>query len=195
MARLDVPKFAFHMPWFMFDLYNRQLITSPTVPGDIADRKDVVLAEQPIPGLNYAPVSPGGGGNRKVVFTIPLIKRNNSYGNVLMLKQVQMLRNQAGSLFGPKPGQFTPNPKVLYYWGTGSIPLVWWVKRADVLSKKQWVNAVGHPQYSDIEFELWLDETDPLYQGEELWRQAASILGEVVAGADVVGSEFGRKPY
>lgn len=195
MPRFIAPRFAFRLPWFMFDLYHRQLITSPVIPGDISDTKEVVLAEQPIPGLNFAPISPGGGGNRKVSFTIKLIKRNNTVGNVLLLKQIDALRNQAGTLFGPQPGQFTPNPKVLYFWGTGSIPLVWWVKKADATHKEGWVNALGQPQFSEIAFELWLDETDPIYHGEEMWRRAAALLGQEVAGADTLRSEFGKKPY
>lgn len=189
------PSWAFRLPWFMYDLYNRQLITSPVIPGDISDSKEIVLAEQPIPGLNYSPVSPGGGGNRKISFTLQLISRNRGPGNVDLLKQFDMLRNQAGSLFGPQPGQFTPNPKVLYYWGTGSIPLVWWVKKADATHKQGWVNAAGNPQVSEIALELWLDESDPLYQGEEMWRKASTILGRARGAAQTAVDTFGGKPY
>ncbi len=196
MPRRLSPFRSFHIPWFMFDLYNRQLITTAVIPGDIADRKEIVLAEQPIPGLNFAPISASGGGNRKVSFTLPLIRRGAGYGNVLLLKQIQALRNQAGTLFGIRPGQFTPNPKVLYYWGTGSVPLVWRVKKADATHKKGWVNVVGHPQVSEIEFELILDETDPLYEGEELWRQAVAFLGPSIAGGiDTIQVSTGGTPY
>ena len=190
-----VPNFAFRLPWFMFDLYNRQLITSPVIPSDIKDSKQIVLAEQPVPGLGYAPISPGGGGNRKVQFTLQLIKRNNTTGNVLILKQFDMLRNQAGPLGAPVVGQFTGNPKVLYYWGTGSVPLVWWVSRADATHKQGWVNALGFPQYSEIEIELVLDESDPLYKAEELFRKVSAVYGEVLGGFDTLRNEFGEKPY
>lgn len=176
----------------MYDLYHNQLITSPVIPGDIADSKDIVLAEQAVPGLNYAPVSPGGGGNRKISFTLQLVRRGNVVGNVQLLKQFDALRNQAGSLLGPQPGQFTPNPKVLYYWGVGSVPLVWWVKRCDASHKQGWVNALGQPQYSEIEIELWLDEKDRLYKAEEIWRRASALLGQVAQPAAAV---LGRKPY
>lgn len=195
MARLQQEQFSFRIPWFMFDLYSKQLITSPVVPSDIRDSKQVILAEQPIPGLNFAPISPGGNGNRKISFTLKLINRNNTVGNVLILKQFDALRNQAGSLFGPQPGQFTPNPKVLFSWGTGSIPLVWWVAKADAVHKEGWVNALGFPQYSEIEIELILDETDPLYKAEEAYRQASAILGVAAGAVDVVQSTLGRKPY
>jgi hypothetical protein len=179
----------------MFDIQNRQLITSTIIPNDIRDQKEVVLAEQPIPGLNYNPVSPGGNGNRKISFTLPLIKRNNTIGNVAMLKQFENLRNRATGLFGISAGQFTPNPKVLYAWGTGSVPMVWWVKKCDATHRQGWVNQLGMPQYSEIEFELWLDESNPLYKIEEAYRKVYSLMGEALGGVDVISSFFGGKPY
>ena len=190
------PNYAFRLPWFMFDLRNRQLITTPVIPGDIRDQKEIVLSEQPIPGLNYRPVTTGGAGNRRISFTLPLIRRNNTVGNVLLLKQIDQLRNQQGRLFGPPAtGQFGAYPKVLYYWGIGSVPLVWFVKRADASHKQGWVNALGQPQYSEIEFELILDETDPTFKAETQFRQVSALLGEALAAFDVTGSVFNRKPY
>ncbi len=193
---MQQPNFAYRMPWFMFDIRNRQLITSSIIPSDITDRKDIIMAEQPIPGLNYQPVTTGGAGNRKITFSLPLIKRNNTVGNVLILKQVDQLRNQQGRLFGPPgSGQFGAYPKVLYYWGVGSVPLVWFVKKADATHKQGWVNALGMPQYSEIEFELWLDETDPTFKAENAFRQVSAVLGEALAGFDTVSNIGGRKPY
>jgi hypothetical protein len=178
---MKLPKFPFNIPWFMFDLSNYQLITSRTIPSDIRDTKSVVLTEAPVPGLNYQPVIPGGGGNRKLSFTLPLIMRDNYVGNVLVLKQIDALRNQSLGLLGAfaSPGtfRFNSNPKVLYYWGTGSVPLVYWVAKADATHKMGWVNASGQPQYSEIEFELILDEEDPIYQQEVAFRSLAGLVG------------------
>ena len=180
----------------MFDIYNKQLITTTTLPSDISDTKDVVLTETPIPGLNYAPIQPAGGGNRKVTFTVPLIKRNNTIGNVLLLKQFDLLRNQATGLLKIFTGQFTPNPKVLYYWGIGSVPLVYFVKRCNATHRRGWVNALGYPQYSEIEIELWLDESDPIYKGEEVFRKLSALTGELLASFSVISSQTkGEKPY
>jgi len=187
--------FSANVPWFMYDLHNNQLITAPVIPSDIRDSKDVVLAEQPIPGLNYNPINPGGNSNRKISFTLPLIRRNNTTGNVAMLKQFEALRNQATGFLGVSSGQFATNPKVLYNWGTGSVPLVWWVKKCDATHKKLWVNQTGQPQYSEIEFELWLDETNVLYKVEEAFRTMLILAGEAVTGVDIVSSFFGGKPY
>ena len=191
-----IPRFTFNLPWFMFDIFNKQLITSTVIPTDIADSKDIILTETPIPGLNYAPIQPSGGGNRKLSFSLPLIKRNNSIGNVLLLKQFDVLRNQATGLLNIFSQQFTPTPKVLYYWGSGSVPLIYWVKRCDAVHKRGWVNQLGQPQYSDILIELWLDETDPLYRAEEIFRKVSSLTGEFQASFDVISSQVtGGKPY
>ena len=191
----NISRYDFNVPWFMFDIYNYQLITSPVIPGDISDTKGIVLAETPVPGLNYQPVSYGGGGNRTLSFTIPLIKRNNTVGNVLMLKQFENLRNQAVGLLGLFSTQFKPNPKVLYYWGTGSPPQIYWVKKCDATHKAGWVNAMGNPQYSEISIELVLDETSPLYLAEEVFRKMASIAGMVTGTYDVIQSAKGNKVY
>lgn len=166
-----VPQYAFSLPWFMYDLYNKQLITSPTIPGDIKDSKEIFLTETPIPGLNYSPVQPAGNGNRKISFTLPLLKRNNTIGNSLMLQQFHALRNQATGLLNIFSNQFNPNPKVLYYWGTGSLPLEYWVNKCDLTNKQRWVNQMGQPQYSEVSIELILNENNPLYKAEELYRK------------------------
>lgn len=196
-VNLNVPSYNFSIPWFIYDIMNKQMITSAVIPSDIADRKDIVLTESPVPGMNYQPVQSAGGGNRKITFTLQLIKRNNTVGNVLLLKQMEMLRNQSIGLLNIfSQGQFTPNPKVLYYWGTGSIPLEYFVKKCDATHKQGWTNALGQPQYSEIEFELWLDENSVLYRAEEVFRKVSAMTGMALNLYDMtIGSKTGRKPY
>jgi len=180
----------------MYDLDNGQLITSRIIPGDIGDSKKIVLVETPIPGLNYEPVMPAGGGNRKVSFMLPLIMRERTVGNVLLLKQFDLLRNQAAgfaNFAGAK--KFMRTPRVLYYWGTGSVPLVWFVSKADVVHKQGWVNARGMPQYSEIEIELTLDEEHPAYKVEETWRMAAAMMGMAAQAVQAGVALFGKRPY
>ena len=192
----NLPQFAYNLPWFIFDIDNKQLITSVTIPGDIKDKKDIILAETPIPGLNFQPITYGGGGNRKISFTLPIIKRNNTVGNVLLLKQFENLRNQAVGFTNIFSNQFTPNPKVLYYWGIGSIPLVYWVKKCDFTNTEGWVNEIGNPKLTNVEMELWLDETNILYEGEEVFRKIASLTGMVTNAYDVIESQrIGQRPY
>jgi hypothetical protein len=183
--KFKLPYSPYNLPWFLFDIQNLQLITTASIPSsNISDTKEIVLAEQPIPGLNYNPIQPGGGGNRKISFTIPLVKRNNTVGNVLLLKQFDNLRNQAFGLtfIFRSATQFTPTPKVLYYWGTGSMPLEYYVKKCDFVQRSQFVNRFGIPQFSEISIELWLDESSLLYKGEEVFRKLSSYIGMFTAG-------------
>jgi hypothetical protein len=190
-ANLSLPAFPFNVPWFMFDIDNKQLITTPTLPSDISDSKDIVLTETPIPGLNYSPIMQGGGGNRKLSFTIPCIKTNNTVGNLLLLKQFDMLRNQSVGIFNltSSASQFNPFPQVLFYYGIGSIPLIYFVKKCNATHKAGWVNAMGYPQYSEIEMELWLDENSLLYKGEEIFRKLSAFTGMVFGVTDTLQSQ------
>ena len=195
-TNFNIPDYAGRLPWFMFDIYNLQLITSNVIPSDIQDSKSVLLTEVVIPGQNSQPIMPNGNANRKISFTIPLIKRNNTVGNVLMLKQFDVLRNQATGLVGIRSDQFTPNPKVLYSYGTGSVPLIYWVSKCNMTHKRGWVNQIGNPQYSEIEMELILDEKEPIYQVEEVFRKVSSVLGESVSAFDFISSSIsGGNPY
>ena len=74
-----------NLPWFIFDLTNKQLITSNTIPqGEIGDDKDVIFTETPILGNNFAPVSAGANGNRKISIQIPIVNRGFE-GNIALI--------------------------------------------------------------------------------------------------------------
>jgi len=184
MADRLVPEFSFRLPWFIYDLYNHQLITSQTIPGDIKDTKDIFLTEVPIPGLNYAPIQPAGNGNRKISFSLPLLKRNNTIGNSLLLRQFDALRNQAPGLLNIYSNQFNPNPKVIYFWGTGSLPLEFFVSKCSLTNFKGWVNQFGQPQYSEVEIELIVDERSALYKAEEMYRKISIYTASMVYAAE-----------
>jgi hypothetical protein len=192
-----MPRFSTaSIPWWMFDLDNKQLLTSRIVPGDITDDKKIVLVESPIPGLNYEPIMPAGGGNRKVSFMLPVVMRNAVVGNVLLLKQFDLLRNQARGLFNfGQAKKFTRAPQVLYSWGIGSVPLVYFVSGARMVHKQGWINARGQPQYTEVEIELTLDEENPLYKVEEAWRMAAAVMGMAAQVGQAVAAVLGKRPY
>jgi hypothetical protein len=173
------PQYGFNLPWFMLNLQNRQLITGPTIPDSIRDTKEILLTETPIPGLNYSPIQPNGNGNREIEFMIPLIKRNGNIGNTAVLNQFKALRNQTGTLRNMSPGQFSKNPKVLYYWGTGSVPLECFVKEVAILSKGNFVNQIANPEYSEISIKLLVDENSRLNRAEQMWRQVSSTVASV----------------
>lgn len=197
MPSLNLAPYSFKLPWFMVDLDNFQLITSIPIPGDISDTKQPMIVETPVPGLSYQPVTPGGFGNRKISFTIPAIKKNNTIGNTLLVKQFESLRNQVTELFDPFGGdQFVRGPKILYSWGTGSIPLVYWVHKCDFVHKGEVMNQLGFPQWTDVDIGLTLDEEHILYLAEEIFRKVATIAGTVINTFDVVESLItGHRPF
>lgn len=187
------------VPWFMFDIDNKTLITSKPIPtGNISDVKSIVLTEQPVPGLGYEPISTGGFGNRKISFTIPLINRNKTIGNTLLLKQLDLLRHAVGEDFFSlsSQGQFARGPQVLYSWGTGSIPLVYFVSKCDFQHRTSLVNDIGFPGWTDCQIELILDQENPLYKVEEAFRKISAIAGSVVNTFNLIQSEIqGTRPY
>lgn len=183
---------TFNVPFYILDVDNFQMITSQIcIPGDISDSKDIILAETAIPGLNFQPIAYGGGGNRKISFQIPLINRNNNVGNLTILKQFEQLRNQKTGFTKLFSGQFTPNPKVLFQWGTGSTPQLYYVKKCDFVHKEGFINQAGYPQYTLIQLELLLDEASPMYMMEEVYRKASALAG---TGMSVMQFMNKRKP-
>lgn len=193
------PHYNFNLPWYMFDIDNKQLITSIPIPStDISDAKDVILTEQPIPGASFSHVHAGGMGNRKISFTLPVVKRNNTVGNILLLRQFQNLREPAFGWRGifKANEQFKPNPRVLYAWGLGAVPLIYFVKKCDFKHKQGLTNNLGYPQYTDVDFELWLDENHPYNKMEMYMRRLGSIGGMVTQAYNTVESYLtSERPY
>jgi hypothetical protein len=167
------------LPWHMFILDANLLITSPFTTGDINDTKSILFAETTIPGLSYAPVSAGGFGNRKISFSLQIIQRNGIDGNRNILKLFEILRHPASSLADifKNNTQFVQNPKVVYNYGIGSAPLVWYVTKCDITHTGQYVNAAGNPRFSKVDLELTLDEKDFTNEMEKVFRQFAALNG------------------
>jgi len=194
---LSLPKLPFNLPWFMFDLRNLILITTATIPGDISDAKEIVLTETPIPGLGFSPITNGGLGNRKISFSIPLIRRNNTVGNTLIRAAFENLRNRGFGITGAIGGEneFNPNPKVLYQYGVG-LPLVYFVKKCDFVHKQGWINEFGNTKYTEVQIELWLDETNILNKIESQWRRLAGYAGAAMEAYNVIESQITQqRPY
>lgn len=167
-----------NLPWFIFDLTNKQLITSSTVPtGSIGDDKNVIFTETPILGNNFSPVASGANGNRKISIQLPIVNRGLE-GNIALIKQFELLRNKSIGFLGlKKKNTWASNPKVLYYWGVGSVPLEYFVTKCSIQHTADMVNMVGIPQHSVVSLELTLDETSLLYKVEEIYRSITSIMG------------------
>ena len=167
-----------NLPWFIFDLTNKQLITSSTVPtGSIGDEKNIIFAETPILGNNFSPLSSGSFGNRKISLQIPIVNRGYE-GNIALINQFELLRNKAQGFLGlTKKSQWAGNPKVLYSWGVWSTPLEYFVTKCSMQHTVEMVNEVGLPQHTIVSLELTLDETSLLYKIEEIYRNVSAVLG------------------
>jgi hypothetical protein len=197
MPGLSVPAYSFKLPWFMIDIDNFSLIMSIPIPGDTNITRKPKLAETPVPGLSYEPVTPGGFGNKHVSFVIPAVKKNNTVGNTLLVKQFENLHEQVSSvldLFGDD--QFVRGPKVLYSWGTGSIPLVYWVAKCDLVNRGDMYNQLSSPTWTDVDIGLIRDDEEPIYLAEEAFRKISAIAGTVINTFDVVESAItGARPF
>lgn len=193
MGLLKIPKYDFYIPWFIFDITNLQLITSQTIPGDIKDSKEIFFAETKIPGLNYSPIQPMGAGKRKISMTLPLVRRNNTIGNLGLLAQFKMLRNTSGGVLKITPEQFNPLPKVLYYWGTGSAPMPCYVTKCDFTNKAPFVNQLANPQFTMIDIEMVADEKSPLYKMEAIFRKVSSVVGARNALGDAIAKRVRKE--
>jgi len=169
------------LPWHMFILDVNLLITSPFVPDTITDTKDIIFAETTIPGLDHSPVSSGGFGNRKISFDLQIIQRKTLNGNSSILKLYDILRFPSSSLLDvfKQNSQFNQNPKVIYNYGIGSAPLIWYITKCKFTHLSRFTNAVGSPQFSNVSLELTLDEKAFTNRMEKVFREFSAIIGSV----------------
>lgn len=185
------------IPWYMYIIDANLLITSHTIPGDITDNKNILFAETTIPGLDYAPVSSGGFSNRKISFSLIVVQRQSLAGNTNLLKLYEILRNPTNTLADifSQSSQFTQNPKVIYNYGIGSAPLVWYVSKCNFTHQGQYTNAIGDPQFTNVQIELTLDEKDGTNQIEKVYRQFAALVGSAESIAQVGLSQAGLRSF
>ncbi|ATN94956.1 hypothetical protein [Leptospira phage LE3] len=174
------------LPWYLFNPENGILITSPTYPLSIQDRKEVIYAELGVPGLNYTPLVPSRNGNRKISFTLPIINRKGALGNSNMMQAFEMLRNSDNPSLLPiftgsivKKVQFESTPQVVYSWGTHSTPLMYSVRKMDFTHDGRFTTKMGASAYTMVECELELDENSMLYKMQNLLRVVQARAGLV----------------
>ncbi len=186
------------LPWYIYNETNFILITSPTIPTTVEDKKNIIFAESTVMGLNYTPITPARNGNRTVSFSLPIIKRtpNSAFGNTGIMAAFEMLRNNDNpslmSLFGAN--QFNPNPKVIYHWGTHTLlPQEYFVKRCDFSHDTRFVTKTGHTEYSIVNMELELDENSLLYEAERVVRVINARKGLVDSVSQILSMK--GRPY
>jgi hypothetical protein len=183
------------LPWFMIDIDNNQLITSPTIPTSIRDSKPIVFAEQQVPGLNYTPMNPNRNGNGTLSFELPIIDRRGTLGNSNLLSQFELLRNQVISFRNllSRGSQFAKNPEVIYYWGTHRPPLNYIVTQCDMEHRSDLTNPIGASQFTMVQMTLQLNENSKLYRAWQVSRRLSAIAGNVTGIRQA--SSKGSRPY
>lgn len=180
------------LPWYMIDLDNFQLYVSELVPEDIKDEKNVILTESPIPGLGYQPISPGGNSNRIVNFTLPIYSTEVFVGNSLLLRYFKQIRSPIAPLF-QKPEQHQRSPKVLYNFGLGDPPMVFYAKNCSISSKGSMVNEFGNPELSYVDISLLYDPEHEINIIEEQYSQALSSMGSIQSLLESVNTIGGSR--
>jgi len=181
--------------WFIYVKDYEILITSPTIPSSIVDSKKVIYSEYPVPARNYAPQIPIRNENRNLKFTLPIIQRFQPLGNSNVLRQFEILRNS------DNPNMFSKNtysgdlpsllyagvPKVLYYWGTHSSLMEYFLRDVSFSHNTTYTNQIGLSQYTDVSIELSLDEQSPLYKFDRVSRIIQARLGMLESAYNVYG--------
>ena len=170
------------IPWFLFIKDFNILITSPTIPTTISDKKKIVYSEIPVPGKNYTQKIGIRGENRILSFTLPIINRLSPLGNSNILQAFELLRNSdspslASLVQGNTPQQFKSSPKVIYYWGTHSSPLEYFVNVCDFEHNSTLTNKMNRSQFTNVSFELELDESSALYKADRVSRVIQARAG------------------
>lgn len=163
------------MPWFMYDLTNRQIVFNLRArPEHIQDTKQIKYTEVPVYGQADPPLVYSGGGLRRLSFNIKFFS-NSPIGHIPLLAQIRAMRH--GNL---NRTSVNKGVRVIYFWGTGSVPLVWHVAKADIVHDGA-ATRVGMPYWSEVAFELIVDTTHPLYKIEQqTQRFGTSTVGQIL---------------
>lgn len=171
------------IPWYIIIPDFAILITSPTIPTTVSDRKKIIYADTPIPGRNTGIKYGVRGEGRTISFTLPIINRISSLGNANYLAPFEILRNADNpellSLVQGKVKLFTEYPRVYYSWGTNSIPLEYYVISCDFEHNSTLSNNLGMSQYTNVSMVLELNEDSTLYRTERIMRVVKARAGMV----------------
>lgn len=204
------PKRTSRVPWFIFainsdfkrelaNLGNRQfsaifraIDTQPTffssriVPEAITSNKPINYSDKAVAGGRTSIPQFGNFGATTLSFSLRYASMNDTLGVTRTQKFFESLRNPETGIFSSFAQPFSadepfrPNPKVLYYYGTNSVPMVYFVTKCNFTLSSY--NTKGFAQVIDVSLELVLDESGALFEAERLFRStinAASLIGAI----------------
>lgn len=183
------------LPWYMYIVDTKTLITSPTIPTNISDRKQIVYAEAEPPGLNYTPLYPSRNGGRKISFQIVIIDRRTQLGNSNILQQFETLRNNNTdiNIFDSSDIVLNPPSEVIYSWGLFTPPLKYLVRKCDFEHRSdQTQKKTGYSSFTTVDLELELIENSDLFNNYLALRTVQNYGGMAQSGTQIL---LKGKPY
>lgn len=171
---VKVPK---KIPWFINIYGTAFTLASRNVPESIASQKTINRTEQQIPGAGTSIPKFGNINAEKISFSIKLASFNNELGVTDQIRFFDLLRNPYSNAFGEQR-PFAANPQVIYWYGNGKLPMLYYVNKCDYTFSK-W-NIYGQPQVVVVDLELIVDEESAIYKAEVIARQvlATAVTAE-----------------
>lgn len=159
------------------------VLSSNIIPEQITFNKPINYSQKAIPGGRTSIPEFNNFGATTVSFTVTHVNVNSEFGVVGVQKFFESLRqpeerydsgtSALGTLVGNSP-PFIANPKVIYFYGTGSVPMVYFVTKVDFTLGR--FNRNSFPQAITVGIDLVLDENGALYNAESAFRLSVNKL-------------------
>lgn len=159
-------------------------------PLEVEMTRDINYTESPNMGGSHHELFFTGFSNKEASFDILCIDMEDPMGVSKEVAYFEALGSPdpgllgiAGSFFDDK--NFPP-PQVLFNFGTGSLlPLVWNVKDIDIKTSLFYSGHVrgvfGVPKRADISIVLVLDQDNPLFKSDQVYKKIMQVTGSVMS--------------
>lgn len=163
---------------------------SKNVPTSITDSKPIEINRVQVPGGTTKKINFATFAEREHSFNFRILEKNQLLGaerqraildsfryplvdfrGLNTTSSVTAVTDTMKRLFKPNP--FTPNSKVIYWYGVSGLPLPYYV--ADLTYTLSQFNGMGKAQCLDVSVQLILDEESGLFIAERVY-QALIIL-------------------
>lgn len=160
------------------------------VPTSITDSKPIEINKVQVPGGITKKINFASFGEREHSFSFRVVNKNQTLGaekeraildslrypavdfrNLNTSTAIGFVGDTVKRLF--KPNSFTPNSKVIFWWGVSGLPLPYYV--GDLQYTLSQFNANAKAQCLDVSIQLILDEDSGLFIAERVY-QALLIL-------------------
>jgi len=167
-------------------LLSGTFITNRLIPAEtIEDDKKPIFQEFQIPGLDYSPVQHVRNENTVITFSVPIVNKKSTVGNLVELNAIEQVRMVQRDLSITSEAQWNSNPLVVYSgWGTHRPPLPAVVVSAPFSHETYHTLDGGYSSFTRVTFTLRYVENHPMYLA---WKKLMQIGGPS-AIAQAVGS-------